>query len=534
MIAKKSSPPKELHVFLDDAHALIKAGHQKTVYDKASRWVTLYPKNSTLHTILAKAAISLKQFPLGISHLEDALEHEPKHANLHLELAHAKIIMGHWIEAETILDKAVNLSQNDAAILEMAGASYSMCNYHEKAKNCFTKALQQDPDNITLHYNIGTRHRFLGETEEAEKSFEKVLSLSPYNAEVVYLLSNMRRQTQHSNHIDYIKQGIAQSQDNAFSQSILYYALAKEYEDLKDWDSAFKALNQGAGLRRSTITYNGRTHVNVLKKTTKLFTKNYLSSPTVSCKDKGPIFIVGMPRTGSTLVDTIISSHQKIFSAGELDDFSDHLKFQLKKAAARHPERAKDKLALAKDIDFKELGRGYLDSVKSKIGDHEYFTDKLPLNFQYCGLIKRALPNARIIHVFRDPMDSCYSIYKAFFRTPYPHSYNLTELAEYFVAYYQLMQHWHAALPGQILDVRYEDVVEDYETQARKMIDFCDLEWDPQCLNYRKTKAAITTLSASQVRSKIYSSSIGKWKHFEEDMAPALKILQEAGLPHLS
>lgn len=522
----------ELTNFLSQAQQMVQAGQGRETYGRAMLWLTKYPNDYDLLLFMARTAMLLRQYKIAADHLAQLNKQKPDNIELLIEYAISLTHSGRCMDTETILDRAMKITCDDEKILETAGAYYSLCNFHEKALVCFTRALKIKTDSPSLHYNLGVCLRYLGDIDGAEKSFYRARELKPDNAEIVFLLSGLKRQTSESNHIEYIKSSLKKIQNDVSSKAILYYSLAKEYEDLEEWEKSFKALNQGAAAQRSNLKYNVRQDLNVLKRTASLQTKEYLSSSTRACDQKGPIFILGMPRTGSTLVDTIISSHQDVFSSGELIDFPNQLKIQMRRIAEQNPALAKDKLASSLKLDFRGLGQGYLETVKDRIGSHENFTDKLPLNFQYCGLIKRALPEARIIHVHRDPMDSCYSIYKALFRTPYPHSYNLKELAEYYVAYYRLMQHWHEAMPGQILDVKYEDIVMDHEHQTRRMIDWCGLDWDPACLNYRKTKKAITTLSSSQVRRKIYSSSIGKWRKFEEQMAPVREYLEKENIPY--
>jgi len=521
-----------LTTFLGQAQQMSQSGQGREAYMRAMEWLAKYPNDFSLLLFMARTAMSLGQYKAAAVHFSHLYEQKPDHIELLLEYAISLAHSGRFLDTKVILDRAVEISDADEKTLETAGTFYSLCNFHKKASVCFKRALELNIDSPSLNYNLGTCLRYLGDIEGAEKLFNRARELNPNNAEVAYLLSGLRRQTPQSNHLKSIKSSIKKLQNDASSEAILYYALAKEYEDMEEWEKSFEALNKGAAARRSTLKYDVRQNINVLKRTAMLQTKEYLASPTRACDLKGPIFILGMPRTGSTLVDTIVSSHREVFSAGELIDFPNQLKIQMGHVAAQNPALARDKLASALKLDFRKLGQGYLESVKDRIGQLENFTDKLPLNFQYCGLIKRALPKARIIHVHRDPMDSCYSIYKALFRTPYPHSYNLKELAEYYVAYYQLMQHWRAAMPGQILDVKYEDVVADHEYQSRRMIDWCGLDWDPACLDYRTTKKAITTLSSSQVRSKIYTSSIGKWRHFEKQMEPVRQYLEKSGITY--
>ena len=182
-------------------------------------------------------------------------------------------------------------------------------------------------------------------------------------------------------------------------------------------------------------------------------------------------------------------------------------------------------------MDFSRLGRNYIAAARQATDSTSpHFIDKLPLNFLYCGLIHRALPNAKIIHMVRNPLDTCYAVYKTLFGQAYPFSYDLDELANYYIAYRKLMTHWQKVIPGVIIDIAYEDVVADFEQQARRLIDNCGLDWEPECLEFHKSKAVSTTASAVQIRQPVYTSSIQKWRYYERQLAPLKARLVAAGL----
>ncbi|MCF8475101.1 MAG: sulfotransferase [Emcibacter sp.] len=504
------------------------SGRQQEAYKIARQLLSLYPKDISLLLFTSKVTLSLQLFEDSIAHAIKATEIAPDRADIHLCLAECYAISSQWIKSEMTLDKVAALENIDFQILDSIASLYSLCNRYEKALKTISYALELKPNNAKLIYNMAIQQRFLGKIEDAEKSLNQVIELDPNNTEAIYILSGLRRQTKELNHIPHITAERNRLKNNHQAVIQLNYALAKEYEDLGEWEKSFEALSHGAKAKRETFKYNSAQNIKILQRTAILQSKAYLSTLVKSCHKEGPIFILGLPRTGSTLVDTIISSHKDVVSAGELPDFPKYFIAQINKLHENNKIYNQDKMALSLNIDFQELGENYIKSVTGKIGSHRYFTDKLPFNFQYCGMIKRALPKAKIIHVKRDPMDSCYSIFKALFLSPYPYSYNLEELAQYFIAYYRLMDHWREAMEGDILDVNYEDVIRDHEAETRRIIDWCGLEWDPACLDYRNTHKAITTLSAPQVRKDIYSSSIGKWRHFEQQMEPVRNALEKA------
>jgi hypothetical protein len=236
-----------------------------------------------------------------------------------------------------------------------------------------------------------------------------------------------------------------------------------------------------------------------------------------------------MPRSGSTLVERILSSHSDIVGGGELNHFASSLVDAVRRrSSATLPRR--DLVARSAELNFSALGRDYLARAKSSIGSGQRFTDKMPLNYLYCGLIHRALPNARLVHVSRSPMAACYAMFKMLFEDGYPFSYDFAELAQYYIAYRRLMDHWHATLPGVIHELSYESLVADQLGESRKLLQFCGLDWQDACALFHRNPAATTTASAAQVRRPIYDSSVSQWRHYERQLAPLRALLDAGGV----
>jgi hypothetical protein len=239
-----------------------------------------------------------------------------------------------------------------------------------------------------------------------------------------------------------------------------------------------------------------------------------------------PIFIVGMPRSGSTLLEQILASHSRVFGAGEINDFA--------KSAASLPGVSEDfpeSVLILSDNELRHLGRRYVNSVTAKVPGVIRITDKMLSNFAYIGLIHLALPNARIIHACRDPVDTCLSCFSILFGDDQPYTYDLAELGRYYRAYERLMRHWRAVLPeGVMLDVCYEDVVANLERQARRLIGHCGLEWEDRCLEFHQTPRPVHTASVTQVRQPIYHDSVGRWRPYRDLLRPLLDTLQIDGI----
>jgi hypothetical protein len=242
-----------------------------------------------------------------------------------------------------------------------------------------------------------------------------------------------------------------------------------------------------------------------------------------------PIFIVGLPRSGTTLVERIVGSHSQVTAGGELHHFALSLMDAVRRRSGAALHR-RDLVARSAELDFAALGREYLARVKSTLGDDRRFTDKMPLNYLYCGLIIRSLPNAKIVHVSRHPMAACFAMFKMLFEDGYPFSYDLGEIARYYVAYRKLMQHWNATLPGAIYQLSYEALVADQLGESRKLLEFCALEWEDECAAFHRNPSPTTTASAAQVRRPIYDSSVSQWRHYERELAPLRALLDAAGV----
>jgi hypothetical protein len=306
------------------------------------------------------------------------------------------------------------------------------------------------------------------------------------------------------------------------------YALAKEYEDLGHYPEAIEVLARGAQAFRSTLQYDSedelRTHADIRA----VFTRDAMEKLAPGDDSEGPVFVIGMPRTGTTLVERLLGSHSQVCSIGEFTDFPMLLTDQI--GLAERAGATGSTIELSLKIDFAELGARYLKAARDLAGDSPFFVDKLPVNFLYCGYILAALPNARLIHLTRDPLDTCYAVYKTLFLNAYAFSYDLEELADYTISYHRHMQHWEEVLPGRILNVRYEKLVQEPETEARRILDGCGLAWEEAVLDFHTQDSPSMTASAMQVRKPFYTESIGAWKRAGSAFDPVREKLAAAGL----
>jgi hypothetical protein len=243
-----------------------------------------------------------------------------------------------------------------------------------------------------------------------------------------------------------------------------------------------------------------------------------------------PIFVVGLPRSGTTLVDRILGSHSKVYSAGELDHFALCIVDAARRRSGGAQLPRRELIARSADLEFPALGHDYLDRVRHVAAGDVRFTDKMPLNYLYCGLIRRALPNAKIVHVARRPMAACYAMYKTLFKDGYPFSYDLGEIGRYYVGYRRLMDHWQATMPAVIYPLSYEALVADQLGETRKLLNFCGLAWEDSCAEFHRNPSPTTTASAAQVRRPLYDSSVSQWRHYAAELAELSSLLSAAGI----
>ncbi|MEJ2513637.1 MAG: sulfotransferase [Gammaproteobacteria bacterium] len=393
------------------------------------------------------------------------------------------------------------------------------------------KALALAPDSPALQLGMASMERALGDLAAAEAACDRCLAAQPRNADALYFRSGLRRQRPDDNHVEALRRLLADPPSDAAAHAKMLYALAKELEDLEAWEESFRALSQGASRYRATLRYDLAEELEFLQAVITTWTAEQVNTPESGPAREGPapIFVVGLPRTGTTLVERILSAHGQVETAGELPDFSRRMSEMMEKLPQAAGRSRAGMVAASTSLDLDALGERYLEQAAPLAGDGRYFIDKFPQNALYLGLIRRALPESRLVLLWRHPMDTCYSMYKQLFTDIYHFSYDLDELGRYYLAYRSLMKHWAEVLGDRLHVVHYEDLVEDQEGQTRRLLEFCGLDWDPACLEFHRNPAPTTTASASQVRQAMYRSSLGRWRRYRDQLRPLEDRLAAAG-----
>lgn len=474
-------------------------------------------------------AHSQAQHSSALKHINQALRLQPGQLDWQLIKAQLLFMNGQATQAKKLaLSLATQTEQHLGFYADLALLLNKM-QQQQAALDCYQTALALEPNNPQLLFNLASLQRYMGLTTQALGNLDTVIALNPNDTEAWLLRSNLTKNSPQNNHIAALQQALKQPMP-PLSQAQLYYALGKEFEDCQQYPQSFAAWQQGASVRRANMQYSLDKDLATLASIQQVFNKGLFNQGKPGCESNKPIFILGLPRTGSTLVERIIGNHSQVYSAGELNNFALEMMKLVKQSGAPAAQNKQSLVAATRDLDFAQLGENYLASTGPETQKHPKFIDKLPLNSLYVGLIHLALPKAKIIYLKRHPMDSCLAIFKQIFTQGYPFSYNLEELVNYQIAHYQLMQHWQKVMPDRIHVLEYEQLVADLPGQTRALLDYCELPWQAKCCEFESNPAAATTASAAQVREPVHNRSIGKWKHYANELASAKRLFEQAGI----
>lgn len=434
--------------------------------------------------------------------------------------------LGELEHAVAIATSDAMLASGNPVILAELGKLMSDAMLPEQSLLLLQRAYDIRPSSAALRYLLGLNLLYCGRAGEAEVHLEEAIAQDPNLAHAAWALAKLRRQTPDHNHVDRLRASVAAMGAGRGDAVLLHYALFKELDDLDRVDEAWAALDRAMQARRKQVRYDAAA-------TRQMF--DYLSTltaqpplPVADEQGATPIFIVGMPRSGTTLLERILGAHSQVADAGELHDFTWQMRWMANRAGSPYPD-----ITLARSmegVDFAELGSRYVSHTRWRAKGKPFFTDKMPANFLNIGYIGRALPHARILHMSRDPMDTCFSNLKEFFAGPYSHSYDQAEMADYYLRYERLMDHWREQFPGRILDVSYERLAAQPESVAREVLAFCGLPWQQGLVDIEARAGSVATASSVQVREPIHRRSIAQWRRYERYLQPMQEVLAARSL----
>lgn len=500
----------------------------------AGQLLPMMPNDAGANYLAGIAHLELQQLPSAISYLRKANRLEPRRPDFAVHYAKALAVARQMAEARLAADRALEIAPDDPQLLDTIGVVYSQANAFEQAAAVFQRVVTRAPDHAPFRFNLAYSLITIGDTVGAERELEACIALDHRLWRAHLSLAQLRLQTPTANHLKRLTSLVPAYQHQPVAQMYLNMALAKEYEDTRAYPEAFEHFTRAktAGRRPSS---NPARHESMTRDE-QMFAALIHAFPAEPLCDAGdptdePIFIIGMPRTGTTLLERILSSHPDVTSAGELQNFP----VALQHAAGGSLPILFDPALRTRvaRLDWRALGGSYLESTRPVTGRTPRFIDKLPHNFLYAGFIARALPNARIICLRRDPMDACLGNFRHLFEQEssyYDYSFDLLDTGRYYVLFDRLMAHWQRAFPARILEVSYEGLVDSQEASSRQLVEFCGLPWDDACLHFEENAAAVNTPNAWQVRAPIYRGAVKRWKNFEPQLGALRMLLEEAGI----
>ena len=475
--------------------------------------------------LLASIASKMEQKEDAIVLLERAVELKPKFARAWADLAESYSEIEDYGKALDAVQRVIQLQPDLPFGFMIRGSILGKMHDHDGAIKSYGDALKIEPDHMGSNMGLGNVLKTVGRYEESVAAYKKCVEIQPIFAEAYWSLANLKTYTFDETEIKAMEEHVKNDQMPINNKAFFHIALANAKEKQKDYEEAWVNFETGNELRRREEVYDSVqtqvTHDQLIE----VFNEELIASiKGKGCSSEAPILIVGLPRSGSTLIEQILASHSLVEGTKELPDLS-LLARKLTKSrpqGIKYPDAVKD----MSNEELIEYGEDYLTTTKRYRTDKPHFIDKMPNNFANIGFLKIILPNAKIINAQRNPLDSCISSYKQLFYKGQSWSYDLFEIAEYYLEYQRIMDHWHTLFPGEILDLKYENLINNQQDETERLLKYCGLEWEEQCLKFYETERSINTASSEQVRQPIYKGAMNAWKNYENHIGPLIETLE--------
>lgn len=502
----------------------------KETVQKGKVLIKKYPNQPIFYNATALALSSLGNAEEALDILKQALYLNNKDINVLNNLGLINSNINKNKESRDYLEKAISINKNFIdALLNLGNLDLKegKVNEAERNLNNALKLSTTTDTEATINMALGNLNQQLGKFDEAMNNYKIINKISPQNTSVDKSISTMHKYLNENDpHLTSMLQKLEKIKDKENLKS-LYFALGKAYEDIKNYKKSFNFLKLGNDIADQKIMYNIEDDKNLFQKIKIIFKK--LNIDKIKDSEKTILFILGMPRSGTTLVEQIISSHNEVYGAGELTFIEESIK-KLINHKSNSGEKIWENLERIESLDAIKLEitqSEYIEKLKSYNFEEKFITDKAPLNFKWIGFIKLIFPNSKIIHCNRNGMDTCYSNFKnSFSGNSLGFCYNLEKLGKFFNLYKDLMVFWNSEFKDQIHNISYENLINDKENEVKKLLKFCGLGWDENCLNPHMNKKIVATASLAQVRTPVYKSSINKWKNLEDELSELKKMIQ--------
>ncbi len=523
----KPVDPIKLQQYLQLGFKELSRGHFEKAGKYCQKILKIDPKLVPGHFLVGLIGLEAKDRKTAFSAFQSVVKLDNDHAAAWAQLAKLYLSEGQVNLADAALRETRRIRPTDPVVLDLIGHTLSLMGEHTLAKSFFAKAVNLQPNHPPFMLNLANNLVYHGETDLSQTLFKDVIRIQPDSPQAHWALATAIKAKDDS-HIKQMKPLISARKNNPRARAFYYYAIGKEYEDMQQWDQAFSAFEQGANARHESIEYDEASEIEMFEFLKTHFTEAWLESGPAGHQSHAPIFVLGQPRTGTTLIERIITSHSQVHSAGELQQLGLALR---RLSHYQNPKRFSAELFhSALKLAPEKIGSLYLQTTKRMQGDSPYFVDKLPQNYLMIPFILKALPNAKIVHLVRNPMDACFASYKQLFADAYLHSYDQQEMARHHARYLELMQIWRERFPHRFYDISYEQTAQNVEPNARQLIDYLELPWEDACLNFHQQPTAVSTASAVQVREPAHTRSIGRWLQYKDLLQPMLATLIAQGV----
>lgn len=483
------------------------------------------PNHVEAARLLAAIATANKRFRDAEVFLQRVVELAPDYLRAWVDLTNVQRELGQFADGIVSAKEVLRIAPDSAESHMVYAAAIGMAGDHEGAISAYQRALEIAPKRAAVFCGMAHHQKTIGQQEESIASYRQAIASKPDHAEAYWSLANLKTFRFEDEEVKAMENLLETAELSGESRSQIHNALGLEYEGRKDYRKAFANFEHCNLVRRKLENYDPVETESTHDRLIELFDAEFIArNAGVGNAPVTPILVVGLPRSGSTLIEQVLASHSRVDGTHELGELARAVQ-SVRRRTRRHA-RFPESLADFGIDEWRRLGEDYLHRTELFRGSAPYFVDKNPNNFIYAGALKLALPNCKIINAKRHPLDSCFGSFKQLFASGQPFTYDMTELGEYYLQYDRLMDHWHKVLPGFVLDVQYERVVADLESEVRRILDYCGLGFEEQCLRFHETERAVKTASSEQVRRPIYSSSVNLWRNYEPYLDELVHILE--------
>ncbi|MFC1719993.1 sulfotransferase [Pseudomonadota bacterium] len=482
------------------------------------------PDHVEASRLLAGIAAGYEQYREAKVFLQRALELAPDYPRAWVDLANVQRELEEYDEAIESAARLIELAPDKAESHMVFASIVGAAGRHEEAIASYEKVLSLNPDKAPALCTMAHHLKTIGRQDESIARYRECIALQPDHSESYWSLANLKTFRFEDAEVNAMLRLLETEELGDESRAQIHNALGLQYEARKDFDRAFEHFSKCNLVRRAAEFYDPVDTEDTHGRVIELFSEAFFKQDGGPPVEPAPIFVVGLPRSGSTLIEQILASHSQVDGTHELSDLSKVIRAM--RRGKRKDRRFPEVVAGLGAKGWSKIGAQYLERTVKHRGSAPYFIDKNPNNFIFIGLLKLAMPNAKIINARRHPLDSCLGSFKQLFASGQPFSYDMFELANYYLQYQRLMDHWQRVIPDFVLDVHYENVVGDLETQVRRLLEFCGLPFEESCLRFHETVRAVKTASSEQVRKPIYSTSVNLWRHYEHHLGEPIAILE--------